>query len=216
MMTDQYYGREDNLPETAEVALSTWREQVSGLSNVVPETAEGLNQIHDALGHLWTQAAGAGDAGAQAMIDHIWNTAERDASKVVQLDAAIKAALTVAKKLDDERLAVIQEQAALQDAIESLDEDHPLLRDFADTIREESSDDFQLWFEEEGWPEAMAEAFEHFQGAFMERIRALTGADENTARRFMRMFFANRDLPDYQADLLRTLVYSFEVAMAGV
>ena len=91
-MSEQYYGKEDELKDTPAQLIENFEAQSNSLANVVPEVAIALQQTGEALGQLYDQAQAVGNTGAMALISASWQRTEMIANQTVQLDALKQAA----------------------------------------------------------------------------------------------------------------------------
>lgn len=145
-MTDQYYEQEDEVQETPETALANFQAQSNAMVHFVPETAEDLERSGQMLRKLWEDAGSQGNTGTQEMINHLWDIDQRQANKVVQLDAARQAAIAALQHIDEKYTQAVAESKqtkdAIQEAIEYGSTDNPLIGELMDSVREGAEDEY--------------------------------------------------------------------------
>lgn len=145
-MTDQYYEQEDEVQETPETALANFQAQSNAMVHFVPETAEDLDRSGQMLRKLWEDAGAQGNTGAQEMINHLWDIEQRQANKVVQLDAARQAAIAALQHIDEKYTQAVAESKqtkdAIQEAIEYGSTDNPLIGELIDSVREGTEEEY--------------------------------------------------------------------------
>lgn len=144
-MTDQYYSQEKNITETPETVLDNWQAQSSAVANFAPEAAEDLERASQALTKLWENAGAQGNVGDQALIQHLWDIEQRQANKVVQLDATRQAAIAALQHIDEKYTEATSElnqtKAAIQEAIDEGSTDNPLVAKLIESISEHDDDE---------------------------------------------------------------------------
>lgn len=170
-------------------------------------SSDDMLALGETLKGLWDDAVARNDERAMALIEETWNKAQalqQDAATVYTTTVAIA---TVATEAVLQREAVQQELDMLNDAIESGDDSHPRLQDFAETIRQDAREEYEEWMQDEGWPEAMAEAFEEIRVEMVSRIRDLADCDYETANRFARIMMGRRaKFTVYQEQVFKNLL----------
>lgn len=151
-MTDQYYRREDQVPETAETALANWKSNQSQMAAFVPEAAADLNRTAALLNAVLEQVQG--DAETQDRLNDVWQIAEKLANRIGQMDAHAQLAQTAITKLNKRRTQLRNELDALNDAIDTAASrgwsTHPRLVELTTAIREEIAEMYAEEMEEDG------------------------------------------------------------------
>lgn len=183
---------------------------LSVVDGSITMTREQMEAIGDNLQPLWGKAHDAGDEESVAMITDIWNRAnalvEANASLAFQVVATgnIAAAAIQESKAYQERLG------ELEDAIDAVDEDHPGLRDYAESIRESAREDYQDFMQEDVWPEAMAEAYEEIRDEVNNKIENLAGCGWKAASAFLSIIMGRRaQFTPLQSEMFTELLLTF-------
>ena len=140
-MSEQYYQKEDQLPDTPAQLIENFEAQSNSLANVVPEVAIALQQTGEALGQLYDQAQAAGNTGAMALISASWQRTEMIANQTVQLDALKQSAAAAIATIEEERKLVAERLDELETAIHYQDDTHPELKDLIVAVRDEAMED---------------------------------------------------------------------------
>lgn len=174
-------------------------------------TREQMEVIGDHLQMLWGRAHDAHDEASLAVIADLWDRAqllvEQNASLAFQVTGMGSIAVSA---LEGER-ATREALDEIEDALESADEDHPKLMEFAQTIRYDASEQFDEQLNEEIIPEIMEVAYEEQNGYLGNVIIELTGCSQLAADVFIEML-DNSFIPnDAQVEMLKALLDTFEV-----
>lgn len=140
-MSEQYYAKEDRLPDTPQQLIENFEAHSNSLANVVPEVALALQQTGEALGQLYDQAQAANNTGAMALISASWQRTEMIANQTVQMDALKHSAAAAIATIENERQRVAEQLEELQTAIHYQDDSHPELKDFAQNLRQEGAEE---------------------------------------------------------------------------
>jgi DNA repair exonuclease SbcCD ATPase subunit len=208
-VTDQYYSQEENITETPDTALDNWQAQSNAVANFVPEAAQELERASQALTKLWESAGAQGNTGDQALIQHLWDIEQRQAGRVVQLDAARQAAITVVQQLDQQLNKAEYDLKEINRAIETIDEDHPAIAELVEQVQQDTMD----------WAEDMAEqntteyAFDTAWEEVHDRVQHVTGLSWGKAYRFVSYLRGYREITDEQKALLITMIESLNAEM---
>jgi hypothetical protein len=143
----------------------------------------------------------------ELMIQEIKNRAyslvEQNASLTFQV-AAIGSVASNALQQAEAEQSVRNE---LEDAIDSGDEEHPRLRDFASDIRDDDAMDLAV-----DWEEALKSNYDQFRHDLIKRIQSLTyyRCDVYVATQFVDVLLQRVGTPsDLQREMLSELVGSF-------
>lgn len=196
------YTKEDQLPETPAQALENFQAQANSLANVVPEVAIALNQAGEAMGILYDQAQTAGNTGAMALISASWAKTEEIANQVVKMDAIQEAAVTTIKMINQARLEMVEQMNILEEAIWDIDETHPMLKDFSESIRH----DHEALMMEEAEELADEWATEVVYDSLMTNIQIVTGCNWEQANRLIGVLQGDYAISDLNAALLKELI----------
>lgn len=174
-------------PTDIRIELATLLSQVDQ-SNAI--TADKMQQLQAGLEGLWAKTDG--DDEAHAIILQTWDQATQLAEQNTALTFQVIASGNIAQaalaeaKVDREKLEGIEE------ALAAGDEDHPALSDFAFSIREYAAEEFDEWMNDEGWPEAMAEAYEEIRGEVVEKVHRLSGGGLSASNKFVAVLMGRR------------------------
>lgn len=207
-MTDQYYKKEDNLPDSPETIVANHDAQLATLDGMVARTAEQTNVAEQLLGWLYNQAEQRGDKDAMTVANDAWQITNDLAVRVTQYDAARLASAAMMKKMAEYTRAIISEKDGIQNALNEGDDSHPALRDFAEGLRE-------VWNEDESqqmFDDAMEIAYENVYTDLHEGISQLTGSkDWNVIDELVSLLQGNgyEEPTDEQRDLLKKLLGTF-------
>jgi hypothetical protein len=181
-------------------------------------TREQMEAIGDHLQTLWGKAHDAHDEGALDIITNVWDRAqllvEQNASLAFQVSGMGSIAVSALEGERATREALDSKDAELgdlTDAIESVDESHPMLKDFADSIRVEAEEEFQEELTNEIVPEIMETAYEEQNYFLLSNIVELTGCCETAAEVLIEVLDNSHIPTDEQLSLLQALLDSFEV-----
>lgn len=209
---DQYYAQEDALPESRDVTLDNFRAQANALADFAPQAAEELNRAQQALDKLWVAAGEQGNTGEQALIQHVWDIEQRQATRVAQLDAARLAAVAVVQKLESDIDKAEFEHKKLEEAIDNIDEDNPLIADLVESVQQDTMDWAQEMAEQGETEYAYDMAWEEVHG----KIQHVTGMSWGRVHRFVGFLHGYREITDEQRALMVTLLESFNAEMDEV
>ncbi len=202
-MSEQYYEKEDVLPETPDQAIENFEAQSHSLANVVPDVAIALQQAGEALGQLYEQAKERGDTGAMALISASYERMEFTANQTVQLDALKQSAAAAIATIDEDRRQVIEKLGEYEEALADGDESHPLLKEFAEEIRR---DEYEASIEQ-AEEYALEYAHEVTYEQLGENIMELTGIKNwNLINRFIGTLQGDYVLSDLQAAELKAFI----------
>jgi hypothetical protein len=190
------------------------RVELTALLSVVDDnvsiTREQMEAIGDHLQTLWGKAHDAHDDAALDIITSVWDRAqllvEQNASLAFQVSGMGSIAVSA---LEGER-ATREALDNLEDAIDSNDDSHPKLQDFAETIREEAMEYLDERVSEELWPEAYEAAGEDISENYLDMITTITGCDWKAATHFKEMLDGWHKPTPEQVDLFKALMASFE------
>lgn len=206
-MSDQYYEKEDVLPDTPAQAIQNWEAQSNSLAHVVPEVAARLQETGTILGELYAKAEAAGDQRGMEIISASWSHIETIGNQTVQMDAARQAATEVIKTIDDERQRLAEELGGLEEAISEGNENHPMLEDYAAEIRRDEA--------EYTYEEAIGEAYEYVAEStydhFHEILRLVTGCTWEQVTRFMEVLQGDVDLSPASTAKLKDFIETLTV-----
>lgn len=201
-MSEQYYTQEDVLKDTPEQMVENFEAQSNSLANVVPEVALALQQTSEALNELWNQAQESGNTGALALISAAWQRTEMIANQTVQLDALKQSAAVAIATIEDERKRVTEQLEELEAAIETEDDTHPELREFAESMRQQGAEDAQEMAEEY----ALEYAFDVTYDNLVENLKMQTGCDWKQINRFIGMLQGDYELTELQSAQLKAFI----------
>jgi small-conductance mechanosensitive channel len=144
-MSEQYYEKEDALPETTSQAIQNWQAQSNSLANVVPEVGQRLQEAGAMLGELYAKAEAEGNTEAMNSISVSWTHMETIANQTVQMDATRQAAAEVIKTIDEERQKVTNELTGFKDDVSDLAEtgetDNPALLELVEALNDHWHED---------------------------------------------------------------------------
>jgi hypothetical protein len=196
-VSEQYYTKEDSLPETTSQAIQNWQAQSNSLANVVPEVGQRLQEAGAMLGELYAKAEAEGNVEAMNSISVSWTHMETIANQTVQMDATRQAAAevisTISKTMGD-----------LEEAISNGDEHHPMLADYAQTIRHDEA--------EATYEEAIEEAYEYVAEStydnFTENLKRITGCTWEQVSGFIEVLQGDIDLSPLKSAELKEFIES--------
>jgi chromosome segregation ATPase len=209
-MSEQYYEREDVLPDTPEQAIENWQAQSNSLANVVPEVAQLLNDTGARLGELYTKAEATGDQQAMQTISESWANIQTMGNQTVMMDATRQAAASAIAVINDERKRVTEMLSELEEAISEGDETHPELAEYASQIRSDEAEYQQEYMMQDVQQDAMEYAFEVTYEAALENLKEATGLDWKICNRFIAFLDGDYDLSPLQSAMLKDLIESLE------
>lgn len=194
-------------PTDIRVELATMLAQVD---QAIAITAEEMGATQAYLGQLYDKANEAHDEQSLVLIDDAWKhiqaVAEQNAALTFQVIASGNMTQTALQEAKTEREARVD----LEDAIERNDEDHPRLRDFAETLREAAREDFEEYMADDIWPEAMSEAYEEIRDEVNNRIENLTGCGWKAASAFLSILMGRRaQFTPLQSEMFTELLMTF-------
>ncbi len=106
-------------------------------SQLVELTPQHLAAAHEKLAAIYEAAPPE----SQALVEQTWHTVQHLGDTVTKLDAGMRSALAAVESIKQQRDAKAAELNSLVEAIECVDEDHPLLEEYAIYIRETESED---------------------------------------------------------------------------
>jgi hypothetical protein len=202
-MTDQYYKKEDNLPDTPETIVANHDAQLATLDGLVARTAEQTNVAQQILDWMYRDAEQRGDQNGMAAASDAWQITNEFAVRVTQYDAARLASAAMMKKMADYTRRVTEKLDGIETALNEGDENHPALRDFAEGLREE-------WNEYEGdemFSDAMEIAYENVFTELHEGLREATGCEDwRTIYDLCDVFTGGTTATPEQVDLLKKLL----------
>lgn len=182
---------------------------LSDVDQATAITRDEMQAAENYLGQLWDQTQG--DESAHALITQTWDHVKAIAEQTSALTFQVVAGGNMTHTALQEAKAEREARVNLEFAIETGDESHPKLRDFAEMIREDAKEEYEEWMAEDGWPEAMAEAYEEIRGEMVERIQRLTGCGLGAASRYLSVIMGRRvQFTDYQAEMFAAFIDSFE------
>lgn len=210
-MSEQYYGKEDELKDTPAQLIENFEAQSNSLANVVPEVAIALQQTGEALGQLYDQAQAVGNTGAMALISASWQRTEMIANQTVQLDALKQAAAAAIATIEDERRTVAERLEELETAIETEDDSHPELREFADSMRQQGAEDAQEMAEEYALEYAFETSYDNISSNLME----ITGCSWQQISRFIGILNGDYVVSDLHSAQLKEFIESLSVERDG-
>lgn len=192
-------------------ALTDWQTHVDTATSITKTERAAMNPH---LGVLWDAAAGNPDI--QAEIIKVAKKADALVEQNTALAFQVAAIGSIAHNAVEQAEAEAEARNQLEDAIDAGDEQHPHLRDFAATIREDAAEEYREWMEDEAWPEAMAEAYEEIRGEMVERVRRLTGCGLSAAHKFLAVTMGRRvHFTPLQAEMFAAFLMTFEVSVDG-
>lgn len=210
-MTDQYYDREDNVPDTAETIVANHDAQLASLDGLVAKTAEQMNQIEENLGWLYNQAEQRGDDNAKLAVNNAFALANDLAVRVTQFDAARLASAAMMHKFNQMHQRLAKDYENLEDALATGDDEHPMLSGFAEGIQEQAWNDMSEIAFEDAYDSAHEAVFYDVMMEAAQRIREITGSDDFGAiNRFNNVLLGDEAPTDRQRELLRQLLATFE------
>jgi len=172
-------------------------------------TREQMEAIGDHLQTLWGKAHDAHDEAALVVITDLWDRAqllvEQNASLAFQVTGMGSIAVSA---LEGER-ATRKALDNIEDAIDSVDEEHPRLYDFSQTIRADAEEEYQEGLEEWVLPEVRQQKAEELNHLLFNTVAYLTGCPDFAIAGFIRLLKGRRHPTAQQIDMLRELVASF-------
>lgn len=171
-------------------------------------TTEEMGQVQDHLGQLWEQTENV--AGAHELISQTWEHVQAIAEQNAALTFQVVASGNISQAALAETKIEREARQDLEDAIDAEDEDHPRLRDFAESIRDAAREDFEEYMADDIWPEAMAEAFEEIRDEVNNKIENLTGCGWKAASAFLSIIMGRRaQFTPLQAEMFTELLMTF-------
>lgn len=203
-MTDQPVDR----PIDLRAELTSMLSVVDGNVSI---TREQMEAIGDHLQTLWGKAHDLKDNDALDIITNVWDRAqllvEQNASLAFQVSGMGSIAVSA---LEGER-ATREALDSLEDAIDSVDIDHPRLQELAETIRMDEREYVEENLAEWAYNDAMECAYDDTHSEFSSRIQALTGCDYRAAHAFLDVLYDNGAPSESQLQLLKALIADFDL-----
>lgn len=169
------YQKEEMLNDTPQISRDNLAAQQKALANAVPETAEKMNRVSQLVEWLYGRQQDKDD---MAFIQEIYGITDSFATLVAHYDITLQAAVAFAGQMDDYARRVSGEFNDLEDAAVCNDDTHPLLRPFADYIREQTQNDMREEAAEEAIKTATQMAYYNLFVELGERIRELSGCKD--------------------------------------
>ena len=197
----------DDRPADIRVELAKLLTDVDQASAI---TADEVHQTQVYLESLWQKTEG--DEEAHALITQTWEHVTLVAEQNAALTFQVIASGTIAQTALAEEKIAREELSSIQDAISDMDEDLPALSGFVETIREWAQEDFDDWMADEGWPEAMAEAFEEIRGEVVDKVHRLScGGSLSASNKFVAILMGRRaTFTPRQEELFANFMETFE------
>ena len=173
-------------------------------------TRDQMDAINDHLGVLWGKAHDAGDKQAMTLVQNTWDRVlslvEQNSSLAFQV-TGMGSIATAALEGERATRAALDE---LEDAIESGDEDHPKLADFAQTVRYDAQEDAEDYFNDYTIPELYEHAYEEQNDYLSGFIQTLTNCSRRAADLFICVLDNTESPTEEELDLLKQLLTLFE------
>lgn len=173
---DQYYTQEDNQPDTAQTTADNYITQANALDGLVEKTAQQLSDVEQNLGYIHQQADARGDEDTKQAVANTWALTNEMAVRVTQFDATRLASVAMMKKMAEYHAKIAGEYDELEEAINDVDYDHPVVARLVDEVEQYTAESIyeteSMWMNEE----AMEIAYDHLFTEMHEALRDLTGA----------------------------------------
>jgi hypothetical protein len=189
---------------------------LSVVDSNVTISREQMEAIGDHLNELWEKAHAVNDEQSLVAISNLWDRAqllaEQNASLAFQVSGMGSIAVSALEGERATREALDTREAELgdlTDAIESVDESHPMLKDFAGSIRTELEEEFA----EQTVPEILAAAYEEQTWDQANTLVELTGCTQAAAEMFIAVLNYEEYASDQQLALLNELMVTFEASV---
>lgn len=167
-------------------------------------TADKMHQLQTGLDALWQKTEG--DTEAQDLLLATWENATQLAEQNAALSFQVIASGNIAQSALAEEKIAREELGNLQDAIANIDEEHPVISDLIETIREDEREYAEENLAEWAYSDAMEVAYDDTHDQFSERIKTLTGCDWQAAARFLDVLFENSKFTPEEAESFKSFI----------
>jgi hypothetical protein len=191
--------------ENIQTALAS---QLDVLSHHPEQALATLQQSEAALGALWQQAESAGDENAKALVMQAWEQSQAMAAQNTNLIEVATNTAKLALSTAEQLKATMEEYGDLQDAIETVNEDHPLLRDFAMSVREDEAEYQSESLYHDAMDSAYDAAHDEITESFYEGISEGLGIDWKESYRFLECLRGEYLFTDEERAALKGVILS--------
>jgi hypothetical protein len=217
-MTDAYYKKEDDMPDTPDMLVANHDAHMKSLDGLVEQTASQLTEAEQALGWLYQEAEKRDDQDAMTAANNAWQIANQFAVRVTQFDAVRLASIAMMHRFNDLHRKLAHEYDDLEDALVEGDESHPLVAHLSAEIQEQAWEDMEDMAYDAAYDDAHEAVFYDVMMEAHSRLHEVTGSDDwGAINRLANVLMGGEDPTDRQRDLLKQLLDSFEqVAMGKV
>lgn len=201
-MTDHNYKKEEEVPETPEIALDNWNAASTRLDGVVADTATKLDRNYELLN--WVESQVTEDD--KPLVQESKAITHQMATRIAEFDAIRTQAKGFMKEMLDRHQRLAGDYEELQNDVVDMNDDNALVGQLIEGVEQGVYENMSEYY----MNDALEAAYEEVFTEIHEGIKDCTNETDWTLVYRMSNVLTGQDEPtDEQRDLLKRLIESF-------